>query len=225
MNASDLPLRHVWCLTPSKNGIESLTRRCIDSVCELGAGRLELTGCADVALARNLLMTKALESAPAEVTVFLLVDDDMSFSRAQAELVVGECLERERPVSAIYATNSAAMAHTRRSDGTWLSGLGFMAVQRAHLVRMAEALGTVSAINGNAIHPFCQSAARAHAWFSEDYWFCDLMGGVDLLPMAVAHLKKIPLTADAHTIDRVLSGALDVPEEKEDSNGETKNSS
>lgn len=213
MSASDLPLRHVWCLTPTRNGIEPLTRRCIDSVCELGAGRLELAGCSDVALARNMLMTRALESAPDDVTVFLLADDDMSFSRAQAELVVGECLERERPVSAIYATNSAAMAHTRRPDGTWLSGLGFMAVQRAHLQRVAEAMGTVVGINGAALYPFCQCGPKGKGWFSEDYWFSDLMGGVDLLPMAVAHLKKIPLTADAHTIDRVLSGALDVPEE------------
>jgi hypothetical protein len=158
-----------------------------------------------------MIMTRALESAPADVTAFLLIDDDMSFSRAQAELVVGECLERARPVSAIYATNSAAMAHTRRPDGTWLSGLGFMAVQRAHLERVALAMGTVVAINGAPLYPFCQCGlkGKGNAWWSEDYWFSDLMGGVDLLPMAVAHLKKIPLTADAHTIDRVLSGALD----------------
>lgn len=203
-----LPFQRVLCITPTRSGLQPLTRRCIDALCDLGAARLELAGTSDIALARNLLLTRARE-APEHRDVFMLIDDDMSFSAAQAELLVQECLERDAPVSAVYATNASCLAATRRADGTWLTGLGFMALTRGCLQKYADELVSVVGINNERFLPFCQTGPHYEdeggVWLSEDYWFCRALGGVQLLPFSVAHLKRMPITADLETIDRIFA--------------------
>lgn len=200
-----LPLRHVVVVTPTREGVNAQTRKCIWALEELGAGRLDLAGCSDVALARNLLLTSALERSEPHRTVFLLVDDDMVFSTGDAQLIVERALSEAHPVSAVYATSSLALAHSRRPDGRWWSGLGFMAVRRDKLQELADKLPTLQAINRTPIKPFCQCRPNeaGDMWLSEDWFFSEAMGGVILHTIGVAHLKRMPIEPDAHTLNMV----------------------
>lgn len=204
---SEMPLKHVLILTPTRDGVSSITRRCITALEQLGAGRMDLAGVSDVALARNLLLTSGLDSAEKERTVFLLVDDDMSFSEAQAQLVIDAAEQGAYPVSAVYATSAATLAHTRRPDGRWWSGLGFLAIRREQLLELSRRLQPLRGMNGVMFMPFCQSRASVDGerWLSEDYWFCEQFNGVELLPIGVAHYKAMPISPDQHTLDRIAN--------------------
>ena len=88
-----------------------------------------------------------------------------------------------------------------------------MALRREQLAAKATDLPALPAINREPVHPFCQCrpAADGSQWLSEDYWFCEMFGGVILAPIAVAHLKEMPITPDQHTLDSIV--ALDAKEE------------
>lgn len=201
---AELPLKHVIILIPTRDGLTLLTRNCVQESEQSGARRLELGGCSDVALARSTLLTRALESASEHVTVFLLVDDDMVFTPAQAVLLSDQALGSKYPVSAVYATSAGTLAHTRRADGRWNSGLGCMAVSRAELQRVADALPRVKGVNGQLVWPICESKAIGDTWMSEDYTFCDRFGGALLANFGVGHVKRVPLYPDAASIDQTL---------------------
>lgn len=206
VDLSELPLKHVVLVMATREGVNDQTRKCVDRVEELGASRLQLAGCSDVATARNLLLTHALDTCEEHKTVFLLVDDDILFDPGVAQLVCEDALEGEQPVSAVYATNNGAIAGTPRGDGLWNTGLGFLAVRRDKLAEYAETLGgKLPGMNKNLIYPFCQSRVSRDGkeWHAEDYWFCDGMGGVVLKPLGVGHLKRVPLTPDQHTLDMI----------------------
>ena len=201
-------MKNLLVLTPSRRGVHALTRTCIAALEREGAERLDLTGCSDVALARNLLLTQAL-TVPSERDMLLLVDDDMSFSLDQAKAVIASATLSCTPTSACYATNAGSLAHTRRKGGRWNSGLGFLALPRVVLAALAAELTELPAINGSKIKPFCQCrpSPDGSEWFSEDYWFTEQLGGVELLSVAVAHIKEMPIRPDAYTLAHLNDGA------------------
>lgn len=184
----------------------------MDELERVGALRLELAGCSDVALARNLLYTAALDTAPDRITVFLFVDDDMSFTPAQARLVVEHAEETGRLCSGVYGGPQGDLAAMRRDDGDgWWVGLGFAAVQREQLSRVAQQLPRLTMRAGGreqTVYPLCQSRmwereGRDARWMSEDFWLCEQLGGALLVKVPIGHLKTVPLYPDATTLDRV----------------------
>jgi len=202
MSPSDLPLKHCAVLTPTREGVTSATRNCISELEQLGAERLDMAGCSDVALARNLLLSRALRHMPDHITTFLLVDDDMIFDRATAQLVVERAEQEGKPVSAVYPTNTLQLAAMRWENGLWLTGLGFMALPRVLLRNFVSQHKALPAMNGIEVWPFCQSAPSPDGsmWWSEDYWFSYNMGGVILARLTAKHWKRMPLFADEQTM-------------------------
>lgn len=207
----------------SHHGVALETQQCMAALQKQGARLLSATGVADVALARNQVLTHALHFvAQPQVKppdVFLLVDDDMVWKpEAAAELVqrarsTGECW------SAAYATKDGGLAATpldwdaSRTDGLRMVGLGFCAVPVAKLEALGKRLGLVVGPNGKALYPFCQCATvkpehdGITRWCSEDYWLCLSLGGVRLAPyIAAGHLKTVPLWPDDETLRRLADG-------------------
>ena len=210
MSLEELPLRHVMVLTPTRDGVCTDTRRCVERLEALGAKRLEISGVSDVAMARNMLLTQALMLIDASITMFLLIDDDMVFDAGTAQLLVDRAEQSEHPVSAMYST-PVSLAHSERPEGRWFSGLGFMAVRVDKLKQYASRLPLLKAINREPAFPFCQCRPhpRRETWLSEDYWFCDQMDGVMLAPLVVKHLKKVPVYPDQETVNAVMRKGLE----------------
>jgi len=191
-------------VTPSRTGVNARTRAAIEACEKLGAKRLGVEGVSDVAAARNILLTQAVQLGHG-LDVLLLVDEDMLFTVEQATTVATAARESQQAVSGTYITNAGKLAHTPRDDGLWLSGLGFLAVPMPLMQRLATALGLVQGLNGMQFIPFCQSRVKegSRRWFSEDYWFCDSLGGVRLLPVPIKHLKVVELSPDPRQLERV----------------------
>lgn len=206
MTPDELPLKNVCVLIPTREGISTNTRNCLDDLIVLGARRVVVSGCADVALARNLLMTRALDLTTEETECFLLLDDDILFDRATAQLLVERALLANRAVSAVYCTNDGHIAARRLDDDRWLTGLGFMAVPRSLLQIFANALPRLKSAREQDLYAFCQSRMLENdkelgtVWLSEDQWFCHCLGGVVLAPLRVQHWKRVPLLPDDHTM-------------------------
>ena len=181
-------LSHVVVAVATRSGVNPLTAQCIDQLLGAGATVASVANCSDVALARNLLLTRVLRLVPPERTTILMVDDDMSFERKTAEAIV-EAAE-DGPTSACYLTSAGALAHHRRGPRNWLTGLGFLAVKRTDLQALADKLEPVTGLNGEKLLPFCQCGPRDGQWWSEDYWLTDALGGVRLARVAVGHIKQ-----------------------------------
>lgn len=150
--------------------------------------------------------------------VVLMVDDDMEFTPEQVAELVEHARRTGTPASAMYATTMGTLAATRMKwepelgtrgargwEQRWMVGLGLLAIPaaRLHELELASA-------------PFdCQEKQRRAftscqmfkgVWFSEDYMLCYRLGGVDLLPIAVGHLKTIPIYPDDVTVAKIRNG-------------------
>lgn len=202
----------------SHHGIELQTQACITLLQKHGARLLSATGIADVALARNDVLSRALaHKGPADV--FLLVDDDMILTLSAASKLVGLARQTGECWSAAYATKEGALAATplewdaSRTDGLRMVGLGCCAIPVAKLEALAERLGLVIGPHDKRIYPFCECRVVTPAhdglprWCSEDYWLCRALGGMRLAPyVAAGHLKQIPLWPDDETLRRLAEG-------------------
>lgn len=216
----------------SHRGVALETQQCIAALERQGARVLSATGIADVALARNSVLTQALafvracrsQDESAAPDVLLLVDDDMVWTPEAAAVLVGLARQTEEAWSGAYATydrttQSGLLAATpldwdaHRTDGLRMVGLGFLAVRVARLESMARRLGTVIGPSAATIVPFCESRVvipehdKLPRWCSEDYWLCRALGGVKIAPhVAAGHLKTVPLWPDAETLQKLADG-------------------
>lgn len=201
---------------PTKNAIATL---------ELHGARLLCgVGVADVALARNIVLTRALQNRGG-ADVCLLVDDDMVWELEAARKLVRLARESGECWSGTYATKDGTLAATHfewkgtRTDGLRMVGLGFCAVPMAKLEGLAHRLGAVIGPSGQHVVPFCQCSIVTPEhdglprWCSEDYWFCLAVGGVRLAPhVAAGHLKEVPLWPDDETLRRLAESMPLEPE-------------
>lgn len=134
----------------SYGGISAETNLGITECLKRGWASYSNIGCPDVALARNVSLTKALENVPEDPEyVILMVDDDMLFSCDEAECVCHLAQQFCRPVSGIYSTARGTIAATELvtelvtgSNETWerkryLTGLGFLAIPAPSLYSLA----------------------------------------------------------------------------------------
>lgn len=190
------------------------TQADLDSLMKAGAMMLRSEGSSDVAFARNIQLSFALHTlrTHAEREVVLCIDDDMRFNVAQAAELCAHAVRNQCPASAVYPTAVSEIA--ARSDwappGKWLAGLGFLAIPAAALSALAKASPEFRWREGETLWEFTQSALHevdGHArWYGEDYWLCHRLGGVDLLPIDVGHLKTIPLVVDEATLRKIRDG-------------------
>lgn len=210
-------MKQTLIVTSSNRHMESNTRDGIDICCHLGARWVRQTLSADVAFARCRALTMAAQlimKAERPVDVVLMIDDDIDFDARRAQRLVDECRARNRPCSGVYATLSGTPAAAPfRSTGkhhTWLVGLGFLTIPALEVLRLYDEspeFAYLSSSNGKVhrqlFREFTWSGARDGVWKAEDYNLCERLGGVDLLPIEVGHLKTIPLGPSKSVIDQL----------------------
>lgn len=195
------------------------TRAVFQRLTRSGAAYVSQTGSADVALARNIALTGALRSirsiaSRAGTWVILMVDDDMTFTEEQAQVVVDEARRTGVACAAMYATTKGTLAASRLAPvpgqrQRWLAGLGLLAIPLPLLLDV-EARSTVFELDDGPHTEFTWSACDDGKWYSEDYLLCRRLGGVYLLPVGVGHLKTVPLYPDQQTIDAIRDERYDL---------------
>lgn len=197
-------MKNTLILATSHRGLSDETYECIMATeCP---NVLKVKGIACVDRARCIAFDRALAALAlpqaADIDMVLAVDDDMVFSASDAERLVSIARASGHPTSARYCTRSGATAGTPLAPGQggaslvtlrerWAFGLGFMAIPRAALERVAPTLPRVAELRmwaQNGAHP-----AWPGKWISEDIWFCTHFGGVELAPIDVGHLKTVVL--------------------------------
>ena len=199
---------HTIAICTSHRGASDETLASLKALQAAGATVRVWSGLADVALARNIHLTRALrEISGTSTDVMLLVDDDMEISVDVAQRLVSKARATDRAVSACYATKTGHLAATRCASG-WLTGLGSLAVTVSRIAALAAESSLCRTVNGETAYAFTWTGPESQAgaepiWFSEDYRLCERLQGVLLEPVAAGHLKRIALYPDGETIARL----------------------
>jgi hypothetical protein len=214
---TDGALRNVVMAIATNRPIPKATQDCVQAVIADGAILHTIEGSSDVAFARNIQLSLLVHTFQADATrdVALLVDDDMVFSLDQARRLCAYAKLKPAVCSGIYATAIGELAASTQWSpfpDKWLTGLGFFAIPRAALLALADNSPAFQ-WRGQTLWQFTQSSLHIFGvdmneprWIGEDYWLCVRFGGVDLLPLAIGHLKQIPLYPDEETVRRVREG-------------------
>lgn len=171
-------------------------------------------GAANVTLARNVNYSNLLHDAreqewPLEAIV-LSLDHDVTFGISAVRDIVKHVRETKRPASGVYPT-AGGLLHAARDRGViWECGLGFAAFSLQMLSDAAEALPLLELGQlPRRLWPFCQSGVHPTlptAFTPEDFWFCRTLGGFDLLPIPIGHLKTFPIFPDDQTLQLIADG-------------------
>lgn len=200
----------------SNRSIEERTRECIVQLTRLGMPFLHQKGSADVAYARNLALSGAcelLDQRP-DISVVLMVDDDMTFTTDQALELVKHARDTGVPASGVYGTLNGIIAATRyqgrQSHGRalWLVGLGLVAISREKLLDLRNSSVRYQANSQSKIEHAYQFTwtgvdPENHEWVAEDFRLCARLGGVHLLPVPLGHVKRVEIFPDEATLDQV----------------------
>ena len=79
----------------------------------------------------------------------------------------------------------------------WQTGLGFVAIPRRVLLDMYVASRLFRSADERPVREFTRSGVEGTdqegEWKGEDFWLTRRMGGVDLLPIGVGHIKQVVL--------------------------------
>lgn len=188
-------MKNVLVLTPSKNGINEQTRQCIQALIDKGAQFInEPKGCSDVALARNIGLTLASNRLQEYVFLdtVLMIDDDMFFSVGDAERIIKES-KTGVPASGACVTSDGKFFGKPISKTKWACGLAFMAIPRQIILDMAARSKIIELDKGGKCLVFTWNGANDKSWCGEDQRLCHRMGGVQVLPIRIGHLKIIPI--------------------------------
>lgn len=186
-------MKDVLVVVSSNNGVEPETRMCIDKLREEGASYIEQQGTSDVAMARNIALTLAcaeLKKAPSLNTV-LMIDDDMHFTLEDAKAVTSAA--KDCAVSGVAITSKRMFAHHPISKTRWAGGLFFLAIPRAILLDLSERSKVVEIRGAEGNWPctvFTWTGAEDRRWVGEDIRLSSRLGGVQLAPIPIGHLKK-----------------------------------
>lgn len=208
-------MKHTMIVVSTNRGLHPVTLDAVRECRNAGARLVTQSGASDVSLARNCALTIARkgldlvekqQGAP-PINVIMMLDDDMAFGLADAQALVDRVRLTCAPASATYvqaggmlsASIMPAQAATRRGDGllvmrpnSWQVGLGFMAFPAIELVTLAEQSDRFE-FQGEEHWEFTRSGAIDGFYVSEDYCLSRRLGGVELLPLEVGHLKMHPL--------------------------------
>lgn len=207
---------HNVVICSSHHGICSATQGAIGSLVRRGYNALIDEGCADVALARNMALSRAMEKIreleDVNEYVFLMVDDDMVFDATQADILCAQARMIQMPVSGIYATAGATVAATLLDPVTrrYLTGLGFLAIPVPRLLELESKSQSFRHGEGGPYTEYCWTGcadrcgashqlppALHDGWISEDYCLTLRLGGARLSRMSIGHMKTVPLYPDS----------------------------
>lgn len=208
----DLPEPSI-CIVGVTNRLSQETERSVgDAVREFGESetvRVVLRGASNVATARNVAYTAVHDDLEREgwkpSAVIVSIDDDMSFQPQSLADLVKHVRRNARPASGVYPTAEGKLHGTNTRGVEWECGLGFCAFSVAHLQDLAARLPLL-AMGDSRVRPFCcdgQHPTLPSSWTPEDWWFSRELGGFDLLPIPVGHLKTFPIWPDAETLRRI----------------------
>lgn len=215
-------MQNLILVTSSNRGAEKHTARLFAALESLGAAHVKQDGSPDVAFARCMALTAAcgvLRARPERAAVVMMDDDMVCPVETVAELA-RRAIDSGKACSAVYATQSGHLAATRwKVDGEqrrdvdgrmlWLVGLGLIAVPRELLLEVDEASEKFT-YRGQVLTAFCGSYAEGGDWWGEDYDLSRNLGGVRLEPLAVGHIKKMPLWPDEETL-QLIANETDLP--------------
>lgn len=174
---------------------------------------MQLRDVGDITLARNVGLTRALTAMQEhDRDVILLVDDDMVFDVPRASALVEQARSLGAPVSAAYILATGVLAARRYQGDRWLTGLGFLAVPRAALERLAETSPRFRHSRGATEQTigFLQSSFDqvepdgVRLWESEDFCFTRRLGGAVLAPIGVGHIKRRVMVPDMRAVSELL---------------------
>lgn len=178
--------------------LELKTSNAIAACGRAGAAIVEQAGTSDVAVARNAALTLAcLALASGEQDVVLMVDADMSFTLDHVRRITARVRETGVAASGCYVVGgekTPRMAAKPYQNGRWLTGLGFLCIPAAMLLKLQEMSPTFKCSEGE-LHEFTTSGVGLsiegeRIWIPEDMRLTSRLGGVELLPMPIGHIKR-----------------------------------
>lgn len=206
---------------------EQATKDSVKELRKAGAQLLHESGSSCVTFARNRALSlacEALRGACADRDTVLMLDDDMDVSLETAQRVVDAARSTGVPASAAYATIVGTLAGSRWPEAStsrtiasalrvpraevpmlWRTGLGCLAIPVAALLELERASESFE-MRGKVYSEFTWTGAEAGEWVAEDFRLCMQLGGVQLLPVAVGHIKKWPIWPDDDTLARIAQG-------------------
>jgi hypothetical protein len=164
-----------------------------------GIAYTEHYGTTDIALTRNMALTKALRIAEAsKKDVIVMIDDDIYFSPKQLQELVSFVREHNKPAAGGYVLADGKIgAQLIEETGQWLTGLGFLGIPVSHLQEVAKRCRKFRPTiqSTDVFIEFCRSGPKDDGegglvWEYEDFSLTEMLGGVTLLPLAVGHVKK-----------------------------------
>lgn len=203
-------MKNTIIVMSSNREIEAATKKTLQNLTDQGAMVLLETGSADVAYARCRALSWACEKLREypQRDVILMLDDDMDVPAETAQALVDHARELGRACSAVYATLTARVAAARWADhpGLWLVGLGCVAIPRALLLDLEERSESFD-MNGRVYSAFTWTGPENGNWVGEDFRLSKNLGGVDLCPLAVGHIKKGALWPDEETLAQLARSA------------------
>src|SRR5258706_14412186 len=196
-------MKNTIVVMSSNREIERQTKSTLQDLANLGAMLLMETGSADVAFARCRALSWACEKLREypERDVVLMLDDDMDVPADTAHPLTDRARELGRACSAVYATLTSKVAAARWPDhpGLWLVGLGCVAIPRALLLDLEERSESFE-VNGRFYSAFTWSGPEGGNWIAEDFRLSKNLGGLELGPLAVGHIKKGALGPEDETL-------------------------
>lgn len=208
-------MKNTLLVISSNREWEHETKESVQVLRSAGAKLLHESGSSCVTFARNRALSlacEALRGACDDCDTVLMLDDDMQVSLEAAQLVVEATRLTGVPAAAAYATIVGTLAATRWHDAPtskveklWLTGLGCLAIPVPRLLEL-ERESASFAMRGKVYSEFTWTGAEAGEWVAEDFRLCMQLGGVQLLPLAVGHIKKWPIWPDDDTLARIAKG-------------------
>jgi hypothetical protein len=192
------------------------TDECIANLRKAGALLHQEKGYSAPGFGRSQSLTTVLDGAIKEwgvealaKRVVLLVDDDATFRVSDALELVTHTGETGRCASGVAANANGFIAAFRSDGMEWEVGMHFAAVRLDKVHELSKRLPRLRGSRAGGLFPFfCEGVHPSvpDRWTPEDFWFCREMGGFDLLPIGVGHIKQWPLYPDQKTLDAIRNG-------------------
>lgn len=181
----------VLIVVSTNRGVSNQTRVCIEALRAKGAQYIEQQGCSDVALARNIALSQAVQELKGIETV-LMIDDDVIFTVGDAEKIITSSQGKKLPTGGCVVTAHGKFSGKPLTKNKWLTGLSFLAVPANMLLELASRSKVVQ-LNDTSCYIFTWCGVEDKSWMGEDYRLLQRLGGAQILPVRIGHLKLIPM--------------------------------
>jgi len=174
-----------------------------------GAGVIEQRNTVDLAMARNSALTSAFQALlTGRHDVVLMVDDDMQWKPQDATRISDHVRASGHAASAAYVMKDGRLA-AHYVGPRWRCGLGFLAIPATEIKRLSSKSLPYAGADGASTLEFTRSGVierdGRRVWLPEDYCLSERLGGVDLLPIAVGHVKSVVLSPNESKLASFIS--------------------